>query len=325
MDVQDLIRSLFFKTGINLTEPQKEAFYNMLNSDECEYVEGSSILPYVRDLSELATILAQRGGNGTRPATYYAIRRGLNELARKIDSMEKENKYQRNNMSSYDFEELPNPQMDPEKIISKNQISLVYLGGYDDLMQSTIVSHVLEKLFYARSSSSLNKRILPFQAVIEEAHNFCPPPREGSKDKPSLWTIRKIAREGRKWGVGLMLISQKPSGLDETSLSQCNTFMCMRLTNPRDQEFVRRVMEQISVEDLNWLKAFGDGQGFISGQAVKFPVQIQVEHDSDLMGSYVGREDFINEVNNFKKRKSQKKKEENDNSLRSVIKKVSNG
>ena len=94
----------------------------------------------------------------------------------------------------------------------------------------------------------------------------------------------------------LILISQKPSRLDETSLSQCNTFICMRLSNPRDQEFVRRVIEQISQEDLRSLPNLGDGQCFISGQAVKFPLQVQVKFDADLQSGYVGNEDFLKEV-----------------------------
>ena len=184
-------------------------------------------------------------------------------------------------------------------------------------MQSTIVSLVLEKLFYARTKKS----IYPFQAVIEEAHNFCPAPREGTRDKPSLTTIRKIATEGRKWGASLILISQKPSRLDETSLSQCNTFICMRLSNPRDQEFVRRVIEQISQEDLRSLPNLGDGQCFISGQAVKFPLQVQVKFDADLQSGYVGNEDFLKEVL-FTKKSNTKNKDETDNIIKGTFSKL---
>ena len=315
-DVHGLILNLFSKTGTPLTAPQLELFYNMLNSDRIEYEEGSSILSYVRDLAEEAQ--ARSYNDGRRRSSYLAIVRGLNELARKIESMENENKSQRDNMEEYTFDKLPDPVQDPDKISNKNQISIVYLGGYDDLMQSTIVSLVLEKLFYARTK----KTIYPFQVIIEEAHNFCPAPREGTRDKPSLTTIRKIATEGRKWGASLILISQKPSRLDETALSQCNTFICMRLSNPRDQDFVRRVIEQISQEDLRSLPNLGDGQCFISGQAVKFPLQVQIKFDEDLQSGYVGNEDFLREVLFTKKSDSSKKKDKTDNIIKGTFSKL---
>ena len=94
-------------------------FYNMLNSDRIEYEEGSSILSYVRDLAEEAQ--ARSYNDGRRRSSYLAIVRGLNELARKIESMENENKSQRDNMEEYTFDKLPDPVQDPDKISNKNQ------------------------------------------------------------------------------------------------------------------------------------------------------------------------------------------------------------
>jgi DNA helicase HerA-like ATPase len=81
--------------------------------------------------------------------------------------------------------------------------------------------------------------------------------------------------------------------LDETALSQCNTFLIFRLVNPRDQSFVEKVMENLSKDDSRLLPGFGPGQGIISGQAVRFPLIIQVDHDKDLETSALGDENFL--------------------------------
>jgi DNA helicase HerA-like ATPase len=172
------------------------------------------------------------------------------------------------------------------------------LGGYDHLTQSTIVAVALKQLFQHRAS--MGNKIPPFLAVIEEAHNFIPSHGEGQADTPSVEVIRKIITEGRKFGAGLLLISQRPSRLDETTLSQCNTFLIFRLVNPRDQAFVEKVMENLTKADSRLLPGFGPGQGIVSGQAVRFPLLIQVEHDKDLVTPAIGDEDFLAAVKAWK-------------------------
>lgn len=76
-------------------------------------------------------------------------------------------------------------------------------------------------------------------------------------DVPSLETIRKVITEGQKFGTGLMLISQRPSRVDETILSQCNSFLILRLVNPRDQNFVKQIMENLSEQDARMLRGLG--------------------------------------------------------------------
>ena len=93
-----------------------------------------------------------------------------------------------------------------------------------------------------------------------------------------------------------MLISQRPSRLDETIISQCNSFLILRLVNPRDQNFVRAIMENLTEADARMLPGFGPGQGIISGQVVRFPLPVHVEMDADLLASEIGDEDFFEEV-----------------------------
>jgi DNA helicase HerA-like ATPase len=89
----------------------------------------------------------------------------------------------------------------------------------------------MEALFGHRAD--LADRIAPFVSVIEEAHNFIPSAREGTDETPSLVTLRKAITEGRKFGVGLILITQRPSRVDETILAQCIRFWSCGSSIPR--------------------------------------------------------------------------------------------
>ena len=232
----------------------------------------------------------QASHRGTLPA----VKRGLRFVQQQMKSMEASNKRLRERLKDYPFEPMPDPVNSPEKFVRPNQASIVYLGGYDNLTQSTVVALVLKNLFEHRAS--LANRIPPLLSVIEEAHNFIPSRAEGQSETPSVEIIRKVITEGRKFGVGLVLISQRPSRLDETALSQCNTFLVFRLVNPRDQAFVEKVMENLSQADSRLLPGLGPGQGIVSGQAVRFPLVIQVHFDQELVTTKVADEDFVSQV-----------------------------
>ena len=148
--------------------------------------------------------------------------------------------------------------------------------------------------------ANLGGKIPPFLAVIEEAHTFIPSVREGTQDAVSLPVIRRIITEGRKFGTGLMLISQRPSRLDETIISQCNSFLILRLVNPRDQNFVRAIMENLTESDARMLPGFGPGQGIVSGQVVKFPLPVHIKMDEELLAAEIGDEDFFEQVEEWK-------------------------
>jgi hypothetical protein len=90
-----------------------------------------------------------------------------------------------------------------------------------------------------------------------------------------------------------MIISQRPARLDETILTQCNSFLVLRLVNPKDKNFVRSVMENLSESDANILQTFGPGQGIVSGQAVRFPLLVKIMHDREYESTKIGDEDFL--------------------------------
>src|SRR5207237_4604821 len=93
----------------------------------------------------------------------------------------------------------------------------------------------------------------------------------------AIGITKQIAQEGRKFGVGLVLISQRPSRLDETTLSQCNSFVIMRMVNPADQNFVRRVIETLGEDEAKLLPDLDVGEALLSGQLIKFPVLVKMK------------------------------------------------
>jgi DNA helicase HerA-like ATPase len=298
-----IVADLIDKMGRKLTEAQQQ-FYQYLVS-VTDMTDGESATDYIQRLIDHASNIAARQRrdeelpdeiSNIRGTTINAAKRSLDFVLVNLRQMEHNNERLRSQprFKDYLFEEMPDPFDAPENIVTPGTVSIFYLAGYDHLNQSAIVSIVLEALFAHRST--LSNLIPTFQAVIEEAHNFIPSRQEGTDETPSLTTIRKVITEGRKFGTGLVLISQRPSRLDETTLAQCNSFLVLRLVNPRDKNFVRSVVENLSDSDANILQTFGPGQGIVSGQAVRFPLLVKVKFDGDLVSEAIGDEDFIAEA-----------------------------
>ena len=103
-----------------------------------------------------------------------------------------------------------------------------------------------------------------------------------------------------------MIVSQRPSRLDETIASQCNSHFSFRKKNQKDQRFVRETSEHYDSEDVNQLPSLANGQGIIGGQVVNFPLAVQVKFDDNLLNDEIGDEDFISAVENWDDKESVK-------------------
>lgn len=167
--------------------------------------------------------------------------------------------------------------IDRTELVKYGQISVVSLAGYTGDFQATIYSLIAEDVFEKKVCDELR---LPVLFVLEEAHNFAPAQARTDAEKRSITTTRQIAQEGRKFGVGLVIISQRPSRLDETTLSQCNSFVIMRMVNPADQSFVRRVIETLGEDESKLLPDLDVGEALLSGQFINFPVLVRMKEPS---------------------------------------------
>ncbi|MBE9135615.1 ATP-binding protein [Nodosilinea sp. LEGE 07088] len=166
---------------------------------------------------------------------------------------------------------LPNER---SKLVQYGKISIVALSGYTSDFQATIYSLIASDIFSDRVQNNLK---LPVLLVLEEAHNFIPGRANTNAEQNSIATTKQIAQEGRKFGVGLLLISQRPSRLDETTLAMCNSFVIMRMVNPADQNFVRKVIESLGEDEAKLLPDLDKGEAILSGQLINFPVLVKMK------------------------------------------------
>lgn len=295
---ESLVEKIIGQMTDGLTEPQSDYLRILFN--KAPSGEGDQAIEYIQHLLQETSSDVKNPPAQIRLPTIYAVRRSLRIVCDRLSGMRQTNEMMRQStkLQGLPFEPLPNPFSEPEKIIQPQQVSILYLGGYDHITQCSITAITLETLFEFRAK--LTGRIAPFFTVVEEAHTFIPSSREGTHDAVSLPVIRRVISEGRKFGTGLMLISQRPSRLDETIISQCNSFLILRLVNPRDQTFVRAVMENLSESDARMIPGFGPGQGIVSGQVVRFPLPVKIRMDDELLSSEIGDEDFFEQMEAWK-------------------------
>ncbi|MCF8469543.1 MAG: DUF87 domain-containing protein [Parvibaculum sp.] len=114
---------------------------------------------------------------------------------------------------------------------------------------------------------------LPMLLVCEEAHRYAPAAGDGFE--PTRQALSRIAKEGRKYGLSLALVTQRPSELDTTILSQCSTVVAMRLSTERDQQVMRSNTHDSALDLLDFLPLLGDREAIVLGQGVAMPMRIR--------------------------------------------------
>ncbi|MFD1743899.1 ATP-binding protein [Rhizobium helianthi] len=118
--------------------------------------------------------------------------------------------------------------------------------------------------------------------VCEEAHRYVPADRELGFF-PTRQAIARIAKEGRKYGVSLGVITQRPGELDQTILSQCSTIFAMRLANDRDQDIIRSAIPNSSVSNTSFISSIGNGEAIAFGEAITVPMRMRFTRLSEDM------------------------------------------
>lgn len=142
-----------------------------------------------------------------------------------------------------------------------------------DIMMSiagTLLNITYEALFWGQEVE-IGGRKQPLLIVLEEAHNYL---RSGENSIASR-NVQRIAKEGRKYGVGLMLVTQRPSELDETVLSQCGTIIALRMNNSKDRGYVSAAIQDELRSIVDLLPSLRTGEAIVSGEGVSIPSRIQ--------------------------------------------------
>lgn len=168
----------------------------------------------------------------------------------------------------------------------KTNVTIIDLSSVPFEVLSITVSLISRLIFeygyyYKRYRCNIDKdeninNDIPFLLVYEEAHKYVPK-SELTKYRSSQKAIERIAKEGRKYGITLMLASQRPSEISETIFSQCNNFIAMRLTNPNDQGYVKRLLPDMLGNLIEKLPSLSAGEALLIGEAIVMPSVVQID------------------------------------------------
>lgn len=164
---------------------------------------------------------------------------------------------------------------------NKSNVTIIDLSGVPFEVLSITVSLISRILFdygyfykkYLNESVDLET---PLLLVYEEAHKYVPK-NDSAKFRASRNAIERIAKEGRKYGVTLGIVSQRPSEISETIFSQCNNFIAMRLTNPTDQNYVKRLLPDTLGNLIDNLPSLQAGEGLLLGESIIMPSLVKIE------------------------------------------------
>ena len=172
----------------------------------------------------------------------------------------------------------------------KTNVTIIDLSSVPFEVLSITVSLISRLIFeygyyYKRYRCNIDKdeninNDIPFLLVYEEAHKYVPK-SELTKYRSSQKAIERIAKEGRKYGITLMLASQRPSEISETIFSQCNNFIAMRLTNPNDQGYVKRLLPDTLGNLIEKLPSLSAGEALLIGEAIVMPSVVRIDECKD--------------------------------------------
>ena len=157
-----------------------------------------------------------------------------------------------------------------ENLLKSMHLSVVDLSGLEDEIADYIAYRILTGIYEKISEGEFEYPVFIF---IEEAHRFIP--SDGKTYSSSI--IKRIAAEGRKFGIFLTVITQRPSKIHSDVLSQCNSQIIMRITNPNDQNAISRSSERMSQDLLEDLPGLNVGEAVIVGEMTRAPVMVKVK------------------------------------------------
>lgn len=260
----------------------KKIWYDLVSYDNINYNEKEKITPSIKNEGDIETLLAPTfnppGNSSTAPfkGGSQVWKKHLEEMrSRLLDSQ-----YSfllspgdwcpdENNTLKKDLPELIKSWLN-----SKKPITILDLSGMPSARLELLLGSVVEVLFESAIwgrylSDGMNKK--PLLLVMEEAHRYLSSDNNGLAKS----MIRRIAKEGRKFGVGSMLVSQRPSEIDETILSQCGTLFSLRISNSTDRARVKSAMADGLSGIIDALPILRTGEAIVTGEAAKLPMRFK--------------------------------------------------
>jgi len=157
-----------------------------------------------------------------------------------------------------------------EELVKKGKCALINMKGVPPDVQDVVVARITKELFDDRKAG----KIQPFLFVVEEAHNYCPERGFGSSVSSNI--LRTIASEGRKFGMGLCIVSQRAAKVDKNIISQCNTNLILKVTNPNDLKAIIQSVEGLTNQTYREIQRLPIGVALISGAGLQIPIMTEI-------------------------------------------------
>ena len=197
------------------------------------------------------------------------------KVIRKIDSLLKDGRL-KFMMESWDGKTDPLPAIVSQFLTQKTTVQVVDLSGVPNEVAGVASAAIARIVFQLKVwQTEAERQNSPVLLVCEEAHRYVPNRGEAQYEAAQS-AIRRIAKEGRKYGVGLLLVSQRPSEVEATVLSQCNSWIVLRITNDADREHVRSVLPDSMSGLTKMLSGLRRQEAIFVGQAATLPTRVMI-------------------------------------------------
>ncbi len=157
---------------------------------------------------------------------------------------------------------------------NKGNITVIDLSSVPTDVRPAVSAQV-GRLAYEFNYWNPRRSEFPMTLICEEAHAYIPR-EKGGQFEGTKKMMERIAKEGRKYGVSIGVVSQRPTELSETMLSQCSSFICLRTTNPDDQGYIRGLVPEAEGDLTDILTSLGRGEALVLGEAAPLPTRVQI-------------------------------------------------
>jgi len=256
------LNSLYLKAGGERAEAEKKMAELVQRADkELEVeVEDTSGRRYLKAL--YALIMKMRDSS---PSSSSARRDVFDSILLKLER------------SIVEYDVYSTDVVDPVDLLEPGTVVDVDVSLLPDAARDEVVSYICRQVL----QRAMTRRLLPTLIVVEEAHLYL----KSDSDSASKQAIERIAREGRKYGVGLAIVSQRPKGIDPNVLSQINSLCVLKIVQPEDQAYVKQYSEWMTDEMLAALPTLERGEAILLGEWVRMPVAVLIDkHEGKKRG-----------------------------------------
>jgi len=263
----------------------KQCWYDLIDFEMRTLNGPQRDQPALEQIGDPATLTPPR----YTPAAMGSAGPFLNQQARGI---RRQLNFMRSRMLDHRFDFILHPgpwepaldgtiQFDLDRLLDdwlghEKPVTILDLSGVPSSVLTTLVGSILrivyEALYWSREKTEGGIH-RPLLVVMEEAHRYLSGVNNNS---PAVEIVKRIAKEGRKYGIGAMVVSQRPAEVDETILSQCGTIFALRLSNPEDRARVKGALPDNLGGLVDLLPVLRTGEAIVAGEAARLPVRCRV-------------------------------------------------